>query len=304
MDLLKKLCNISSASGEEFRMKKFILKYVLQNQDNWKKKPQILSGDELLDCVVLVFGNPRTAIYAHMDIVGFHVRYDKELVSIGSPNTESNIKLVGKDIKGKIECSLDTSHPDYHLAYSFFRDIERATSLTFKPVFKVKDEFIEASYLDNRIGLWVALKIAEIATNLAIVFTCGEEQKGGSVGYLAGYLFNKYNIRQALIADVGNINRGIKHGNGAIISRRDSVIPRKIYFDRILALAKEQNALFQIEVEYAGDTDGSDIHQSPYPIDWCFVGVPIDNLHSPIEKVHKIDIFAMFYLYSILIKNL
>ncbi|MCK5539122.1 MAG: hypothetical protein KAI79_20030, partial [Bacteroidales bacterium] len=123
-------------------------------------------------------------------------------------------------------------------------------------------------------------------------------------GYLAGYLFNKYNIRQALIADVGNINRGIKHGNGAIISRRDSVIPRKIYFDRILALAKEQNALFQIEVEYAGDTDGSDIHQSPYPIDWCFVGVPIDNLHSPIEKVHKIDIFAMFYLYSILIKNL
>ena len=40
------------------------------------------------------------------------------------------------------------------------------------------------------------------------------------------------------------------------------------------------------------------------PWDWCFVGAPEDNVHSPNEKVHKKDIESMVELYSILMKNL
>jgi putative aminopeptidase FrvX len=304
MDLLKKLTQISSPSGEEFRMRDFVLDYVKSNQSTWKRKPHILHGEEWLDSIVLVFGKPKLAIYAHMDTVGFHVRYDKELITIGSPSVESNVKLVGSDYLGKIECGVDTKHPDYHMAYSFFRDIERGTSLTYKPYFKERNEHVEASYLDNRIGLWIALKLAEIATDLAIVFSCGEEQKGGSVGFLSGFLYHKYGIKQALVADVSALSKGIRHGGGAIISRRDAFIPRKVFFDKIISIAKQQDAHFQIEVEYAGSTDGHEIQMSPYPIDWCYIGAAVDNLHSPIEKIHKIDIFAMFYVYSVLIKNL
>jgi len=304
MELLKNLVAVHSPTGEEFFMKKFIIDYVFQNQHNWKKKPQLIYGDDWMDCLLMIFGQPQTAIFVHMDTVGFHVRYDKELINIGTPVVESNIRLVGNDHLGDIDCLLDAKHPDYHIAYSFHRDIDRGTSLTFKPLFKEKDEFVEATYLDNRVGIWVALKLAEIAVNAAIVFTCGEEQKGGSIGFAATYLYQKYNLRQALIADVSSVNRGIKHGAGAIISRRDAVIPRKKFFDKIVQIAHKNHAVFQIEVEYSGSTDGAELQLAPIPVDWCFVGAPIENIHSPIERIHKIDIFAMFYLYSVLLKNL
>ncbi len=304
MELLRKLCTIKSPSGEEFRMTEFLLSYITKNKRSWKNKPKVLSGDNFQDSIILIFGKPRTAVYAHIDTVGFMVRYDKELVTIGSPYVEDKIKLVGEDKKGVIECLLDTRHPEYNIAYTFFRDIEPATSLIFKPIFRDKDEFIESNYLDNRIGVWVSLKLAEIVKDAAIVFTCGEEQKGGSSAYISKYLYDNFNIRQALIADVGWLSRGVKHGGGAIISRRDSAIPRKRFFDRIIQIAKEENALWQVEVEQSGSTDGTGIYQTGWPIDWCFIGAPVYNMHSPIEKIHKIDIFAMFYLFSLILKKI
>ena len=34
---------------------------------NWKVKPKIYSGDGFQDSIILSFGKPKTAIYAHMD---------------------------------------------------------------------------------------------------------------------------------------------------------------------------------------------------------------------------------------------
>ena len=61
---------------------------------------------------------------------------------------------------------------------------------------------------------------------------------------------------------------------------------------------------FQLEVESSGGSDGNEIQKSPYPINWCFIGAPEQNVHSPNEKVHKSDIQAMLELYKYLMENL
>ena len=85
---------------------------------------------------------------------------------------------------------------------------------------------------------------------------------------------------------------------------RDSGIPRKSYVNKIINLAKQSQIPFQLEVENAGGSDGNALQRSPYPFDWCFIGAPEDNVHSPDEKVHKSDIESMFKMYDYLMKNL
>lgn len=85
MKLLKKLCSIHAPSGEENNISEFIIEYVNSNMQNWKVKPKIYSGDGFQDSIILSFGQPKTAIYAHMDSIGFTVKYNNEIIKIGGP---------------------------------------------------------------------------------------------------------------------------------------------------------------------------------------------------------------------------
>jgi putative aminopeptidase FrvX len=57
-------------------------------------------------------------------------------------------------------------------------------------------------------------------------------------------------------------------------------------------------------VEGNGGSDGREIQLSPYPIDWCFIGAPEDNVHTPFEKVSLTDLQNMIDLYKYLMKRL
>ena len=302
MKLLKKLCSIHAPSGEENNISEFIIKYVNSNMQNWKVKPKIYSGEGFQDCIILSFGKPKTAIYAHMDSIGFTVKYNNEIIKIGGPVIKNGIELVGSDSKGKIEGKIIKK--DEKIFIDFKRVIDRGTSLTFKMNFKEDNDYIQSCYLDNRLGVWNALKVAENLEDGIIVFSCWEEHGGGSVGFLTNFIHSKYNINKALISDITWVTEGIKAGEGVVISLRDSGIPRRTYINKIVKLAKESNINFQLEVESSGGSDGNEIQKSPYPIDWCFIGAPEQNVHSPKEKVHKNDIQAMVDIYKYLMENL
>ncbi len=306
MELVKKLAEIPSVSGDEGRIKQFLLDYIQKNNKNWKVQPEIYEGSAFQDCIILVFGQPRTAIYAHTDSIGFTVGYDKELLKIGGPKIIDGIKLVGEDNKGKIETELMVIEDEERtaLSYVFDREIERGTNLTFKPDFRETDEYIQSPYMDNRLGVWVALKIAETLEHGAIVFSTYEEVGGNSVANCAKFLLEKHNVYQALICDITWVTNGVKHGKGVAISMKDSGIPRRSYLNKIISLAKESKIDFQLEVESSGGSDGGVLQKSYLPIDWCFIGAPEDNVHSPDEKVHKHDIHAMVELYKYLMKHL
>jgi len=303
MKLLEKMCQIQAPSGNETAMKDFLLTYVREKSKKWASKPEIYSGKGFQDCIVLAFGKPRTAIFAHMDSIGFTVRYGKELIRIGGPQTQTGYKLVGQDQKSKIECRLRVAK-DKSLSYEFNREIERGTMLTFKPEFRETSEYVQCCYMDNRLGVWSALKVAEKIKNGIIVFSCWEEQGGGSVEYLARFIYKKFKVQQALISDITWVTEGVKAGKGVAISLRDSGLPRRTYVNKIIGIARKNKIPHQLEVESSGGSDGNSLQRSPYPFDWCFVGAPESNVHSPDEKVHKKDIESMVALYSALMKEL
>lgn len=302
--LLKQLCAIHAPSGEEFAVRDFIIDYVKKNQENWKVKPKLIYGDNFQDCLILVFGTPRTTIYSHMDSVGFTIQYNNELVKIGGPRTKNGTILKGKDSKGAVEATLRIDEESDALFADTHRTIEPGTSLVFKQNFIENYETVQSCFLDNRLGIWTSLKIAETLEHGAIAFSCWEEHGGGSAEFLARYLYKQYNIKQCLIADITWITEGIIAGEGCAISLRDSGIPRKKYTDRIVAIAKKHNIPYQLEVESAGGSDGNAIHKTPYPIDWCFVGAGETNVHSPEECVNKKDIESMLSLYKVLMQDL
>ena len=193
---------------------------------------------------------------------------------------------------------------DKKLYIDFNRDIDRGTSLVFKPNFSEDKDFIQSCYLDNRLGVYSALEVAKTLENGIIVFSSWEEHKGGTAGYLGKFIYEKYGVKQALISDITWITEGVKHAKGCVISLRDSGIPRKSYITKIIDIAKNSNISYQLEVESSGGSDGNELQRSIYPWDWCFLGAPEDNVHSPNEKVHKSDVKSMIDLYKLLMKLL
>ena len=307
MELLKQLVEIRGASGDEGAIKEFLLDYVRKNMTKWNTVPTIHHGKGFQDALLLVFGEPTTAIFAHTDTIGFTTGYGKNLIKIGGPRAIEGMQLVGSDSKGEIETELlviENENGRDELQYVFDRDIDRGTNLTFKPNFIETDEFIESPYMDNRLGVWNALKVAETLENGAIVFSTYEEHGGGSVGFIGRFLYDTYGIHQALISDITWVTDGVTHGGGVAISMRDSGIPRRSYLNKIIDIAKSSNIKYQLEVESAGGSDGTMLQKTDLPFDWCFIGAPEDNVHSPNEKVAKYDIMCMVELYKALMKKL
>lgn len=307
MELLKKLIEIQGASSDESRINAFVKQYVLDNQEKWKVKPEIIDGDAFQDCMILVFGKPQVAIFAHLDSIGYSTGYDKDLIKIGGPRMQDGYRLVGCDSQGEIEAEMlviESEDGSRSAKYVFDREIDRGTILTFKPNFRETDVYIQSPYMDNRLGVWSALKVAETLENGAIVFSTYEEHGGNSVGFCGRYLFEKYALRQALISDITWVTHGVVHGGGVAISMRDSGLPRRKFLNKIIELAKDSGVAFQLEVESAGGSDGTMLQKTDLPFDWVFIGAPEDNVHSPDEKVYKHDIMCMVELYRFLMKKL
>jgi len=307
MELLKEMCALHAPAGNEVALKDFILKYIENNKSTWDHTPEIYEGEGFQDCIVLKFGKPTTAIFAHMDSIGFTVKYGKELVKIGGPVLKEGIKLVGKDSQGLIETELiviEHENGSKSIEYLYDREIDRGTELVFKPEWREDSDFVQCCYMDNRLGVWNALKVAETLKDGVICFSCWEEHGGGSVGYLAKFIYENWKVKQALISDITWVTEGVQHGKGVAVSMRDSGIPRRSYLNKIRAIAEKHDIEHQLEVEGPGGSDGNQLQNSPYPFDWLFIGAPEDHVHSPDEKVHKSDIASMLELYRVLMKEL
>lgn len=305
-DLIKKMCAIHAPSGNETAMKDFLLEYIQKHSPDWKHQPKLIHGKGLQDNLILVFGKPRTAIFAHTDSIGFTVRYGKQLVKIGGPVTKNGFELTGKDSSGEQTVKLHVKETKGHreLLYKGKREFERGTELVFKQYWVEDKNYIQSCYLDNRLGVYNALKVAETLKDGVIVFSTYEEHGGGSVSYLQKLLQEKYGIYQALISDISWISDGVFPGKGPVISMRDSLIPRRSYINKIIEIAKKHELAFQLEVEGSGGSDAKELQMAEFPWDWCFIGAAEQNVHTPMEKVHKKDIEGMIELYKILMKEL
>ena len=299
--LLKDLLKIKSPSGEEIEMKTFLLNYFMNNNpvfNSWE-----VMDAPIQDCLIVKKGKPEIAFIAHMDTVGFTARYENQLISIGSPEVGNGSVITGADSMGLIECTAKMNY-DGKLSHDFGRGIDPGTSLVFKPEIHESAGFIQAPYLDDRIGIFLLLKLAEELEHGLLVFSCWEEIGGGSVPYLSKIIYEDLGIRQVIIADVTWVTDGVFPGKGTVISMRDHNIPRRSFIEKIIGIAGMTSVSWQLEVEGTGSSDGGEIQRSPYPIDWAFIGPPVENTHSSDEKVHKKDLISTFNIYQALTQNL
>jgi putative aminopeptidase FrvX len=306
-ELLRELTAIHGLASDEGRIRDFVLEYITTHSSGWKTKPTVFSGDGFQDTIVVVFGRPKTAVYAHMDSIGYSVGYSKDLIRVGGPRNIDGTQLVGEDSQGVCEAEvmlIENEYGEDAVTFVSNRPIDCGTLMAFKPNFRETEEYIQSPYMDNRLGVWTALRLCETLENGAIVFSTYEEHGGNSVGNCAKFLLDNYSVRQALICDITWVTTGVVHGSGVAISMRDSLLPRRSYLDRIIGIAKTSGIPCQLEVESAGGSDGGILQKSDLPIDWCFIGAAEDNVHSPDEKVFKSDIVSMLELYKVLMEKL
>ena len=301
-DFLKELLSIPAVSGDEFEFVSKLLECINQRKSNWKVAPEIFHGEAYHDCILLKFGTPRTAVFAHVDTIGFMVRYANQLIPVGGPELIPGTRLVGKDSLGEISCKLLVEGDE--LFHDFPRKIDRGTRLSFAQDIRIDGEFIQAAYLDNRLGVHAALQLCETIEDGWVVFTTYEEHGGGSMPFILQFIQNTAPIKQALISDITWITDGVHHHDGVVVSIRDKFIPRKKFIDRIIRLVQESGIPFQLEVEAYGGSDGREVQFSPYAIDWCFIGAAEDQVHSPDEKVSLRDLESMVHVYQYLLKAL
>lgn len=301
-DFLKELLLIPSVSGDESEVALSLLNCINQRKSKWKAVPEIFHGDKFHDCILLRFGTPRTAVFAHVDTIGFMVRYANQLIPVGGPELVPGIRLVGRDSYGEISCNLVVEEDA--LFHDFPRKIDRGTRLSFAQEIRIDSEFIQAAYLDNRLGVFSALQLCETLEDGWVVFTTYEEHGGGSMPFLLQFIQATAPVKQALISDITWITDGVHHHEGVVISIRDKFIPRKKFIDRIIQLVQQSGIPFQLEVEAYGGSDGREVQFSPFAMDWCFIGAAEDQVHSPDEKVSLRDLESMVQVYQYLLKEL
>jgi putative aminopeptidase FrvX len=302
MKILEELLHIKSISGDEATISCYLINYINKRKNNWKVLPKIYYGESFHDCLLLKFGNPRTAVFAHIDTIGFMSRYENQLIPVGGPEIINGTIIEGEDSLGPIRCRL--IEEDGQLFHDFPRAIDPGTCFAYAQNVTMDDQFITAAYLDNRLGVYNALKVCETLEDGWVVFSTYEEHGGGSLPFLLKFIQENAPIQQALISDITWITDGIHHHNGVVISLRDKMIPRRAFLNRILNLARESTIDFQLEVEAYGGSDGREVQFSPYAIDWCFIGAAEDNVHTPHEKVSLKDLNDMMALYQYLMKHL
>lgn len=299
---LKELLNKTSVSGDESDVIACLLRNIDIRKKKWKTNPVIFHGEEFHDCVLLQFGSPRTAVFAHVDTIGFMVRYANQLIPVGGPELISGTRLVGMDSYGEISCNLIVEGDA--LFHDFPRKIDRGTRLSFAQDIRLDAEFIQAAYLDNRLGVYAAIQLCETIEDGWVVFTTFEEHGGGSMPFLLQFIQSTAPVKQALISDITWITEGVHHHEGVVISIRDKFIPRKKFIDRIIQLVQKSGIPFQLEVEAYGGSDGREVQFSPFAMDWCFIGAAEDLVHSPDEKVSIRDLESMVQVYRYLLKEL
>lgn len=300
--LLYDLLAIPAISSDESLFAAYLRDYVLKRGTEWKVTPEIHFSKNLHDNLILSFGDPQIGVFAHMDTVGFMARYENQLLPIGGPEVENGDILVGADAMGEIECRVKIE--DGNCYHDFPRSIARGTLLSYKQRVEVENGIIQAAYLDNRLGIYNALKLCETLENGVVVFSCYEEHGGGSIPLLMDYLMKRWPIRAALVSDITWCSDGVISGGGVVISIRDKHIPRRTYINSVIELAAQSGIPYQLEVEAYGSSDGREIHYSPYPVDWCFIGAPGQQIHTSSEQVAVSDLEAMIALYKYLMSNL
>ena len=295
MELLQQLQQIPGPSGDEGHIADFVQQYCRSISDCVLRREG--------DLILATRGTPRVAIFAHLDTIGFTQGYDRALLPIGGPHVEGDEAIREGDGPGvsHIRLKLKDERPTWRVQGKLGRPGSR---WVYADPLVIKKDKVSGPYLDNRAGVWNALRVLERVANVAVVFTPGEEHSGRGALVGARLIYEELDITRALISDITWHTDSIKCGKGPAVSLRDRYVPRRRFLDEVLAAAADSGIPFQREVEGNGSSDGGWIERSTFPIDWAFVGAPQKRSHTPHEECSIADLRNMLELFVSLVSAL
>ncbi|MDI3546545.1 MAG: hypothetical protein PWR10_197 [Halanaerobiales bacterium] len=312
-DLIKEITAVFGPSGSEEKIREVIKNKISDYVDE-------VETDKLGNLIAYKKGNgqgKRIMLAAHMDQIGLlvtHIDDDGFLrfTNIGGVKphrligqrfifADGTVGTVGvekvdeeKDIKlDKLYLDIGASSKDEATKRARIGD-----SVVYYPQFNLSGNRIISSYLDDRIGCIVLIKVLEELKesphDIYFVFTVQEE-----VG-LRGARTAAYKIEPDLAIAVDVTATGdtpkaptmaVSLGDGAAIKIKDSAsITHPMIKELLISTAEKYNIKYQLEVLERGGTDAGSIHLTKGGIPSGTVSIPTRYIHSPAEMADLGDV--------------
>lgn len=325
MELLRKLLNINSPSGNEEAIRNAVIEEIKPYCDEY-------CTDPMGNLIAHKKGDgKRIMIAAHMDEIGIiatHIDnngfvrfssvgglYVRELVHrrvifgngvvgvIGSEEEEFNKK---PDI-GKLYVDLGKDSADEVLKLISIGDTASFVGETV-----INGERIISKALDNRAGCYMLIETMKKLTNnkndLYFVFTT-QEEVGLRGAKTAAYTVNPEYAIAVDVTDTGDMPEcpvmEVKLGKGAAIK----VMDRSIMCDvdvrtAMIEAAKAHNIPYQLEIMTDGGTDAGAMHLTRAGVKTGGISLPTRYIHSPSEMADLNDLSSCIELLTATVQAL
>lgn len=336
INLLEKLCNINSASGDEENVRKFIIDEIRDYIDE-------LEVDALGNIIAFKRGlKPRSKklmVCAHMDEVGFivtHITKDGYIkfssvggvdsnillgkrVNIGKNNVcgiigVKPIHLMDKNDKGEEEVKISDLYIDIGASNDeeAIKYVNLGDYIYFDTKFVLDDNnrIIKSKALDDRVGCFILINIikSELEFDTYFAFTT-QEEIGARGGKVASYKIDPDScivVESTTAFDMSEEDNDICSINkGAVVSFMDrGAIYDKEYFNIALDFSKTGEKV-QIKKGVCGGNDSSKIHISRNGVRTIAISLPCRYIHSAmsialVEDVKSVESLTRFMMGKII----
>lgn len=338
LDNLKELCSLNGVSGDESRVRNYILD---------KIKPYVDSTqiDSMGNVIALKKGtNPdskKIMVCAHMDEVGFIVSdvtdegfvkfkevggFDPRILltqkvvidsSSGQIKGVMGIKAVHlqtADERKKV-APIDSMYIDIGASsrVDALKFVSKGDYATFDSEYRELGEgLIKAKALDDRAGCALMLELVKNKYECDIYYCFTTQEEVGLRG--AGVVARRLSADIAIIlesttaADVPFVDDYLKctvQGDGPAVS----IMDRASYSDKnlnkfVCDTADMANVKYQFKKTTAGGNDAGSIQIAANAVRTCVISLPCRYIHSPVSTVRKNDINEMYALVNNLLKNI
>jgi len=313
MELLKKLTQINSVSGNENAICEFIQNEIRDYVDEIKI-------DALGNLIAHKKGSGKKLMYAaHMDEIGIIATFidDNGFIRFGAVGGLNTRDLVYNRVQfsngtvgviGSEEENFKKS-PNINKLYIDIgaknkEEAEKLVSIGDTAMFMgdmvVAGGRVISKALDNRVGCYILIealkKIKNTPNDLYFVFTV-QEEVGIRGARTAAYGINPDMGIAVDVTDTGDVpecdRMAVSLGKGAAIKIKDSsVLCHAEVRTMMLEVAKENNIAYQLEVLAMGGTDAGAIHATREGVPTGGLSVPTRYIHSPSEMADVNDIKA------------
>lgn len=326
LDLMKSLTQANGIPSVEDEVRKIVVKEMKTTTDDFRV-------DTMGNVIGHVAGNggPKVAMAAHMDEIGFIVRYIDEngfirLQPVGgfdprtlvaqrvAIHTENDGQLVGTLMPGTKPIHLMTPGDKKDLELTdLFVDLGMQSELvkakvkigdmvTMRREFEEIGDMVISKSLDDRIGVYVMLEAVKAAgkvdAELYPIATVQEEVglRGATTAAFGVQPEICIALDTTIAADIPGMpadSAVTKLGSGVAIKVFDSSqLPNRKLITHLREIAEQQEIPYQLEVLPRGGTDAGAFQRANDGVVTCTISIPSRYVHTVNEMCAKSDIQA------------